>query len=296
VSARIDVKARLENGVDACMPTEARWIRLRYPGRCRSCGRELATGDRALHDRVARSVNCDRCVSPESEVPTTQPIETGTPGASARREYDRRRLARERRRRERWDAIGLGSIGAALTRLSTPHHERAWAIGAQGEERVAARLEKLLQGKGVALLHDRRVPASRANIDHVAIGEGGVTVIDAKHYKGKVRTETRGGLLRPRTEHLWIGGREQTRLVEGVRRQVDLVTAALERAGESVDVCGAMCIVDVDSLPLFSHIQVDGVPIDGPKHIARLARRPGLLSPEGVLRVAATIAQAFPPA
>jgi hypothetical protein len=57
-----------------------------------------------------------------------------------------------------------------------------------------------------------------------------------------------------------------------------------------------MGIVDVDSLPLVSHIQVDGVPIDGPKHIARLARRPGLLSPEGVLRVAATIAQAFPPA
>jgi hypothetical protein len=50
---------------------------------------------------------------------------------------------------------------------------------------------KLLDSRGVELLHDRRICGSRANIDHLAIGPGGVTVIDAKNYRGKVRTERR---------------------------------------------------------------------------------------------------------
>ena len=146
------------------------------------------------------------------------------------------------------------------------------------------------------LLHDRRIPASRANIDHIAIGPGGVTVIDAKHYRGKVRTEKRGGLLRPRTEHLLIGGREQTKLVVGVRRQVELVSGELERAGESMDVLGALCMLNVDGLPLFGPLAIDGFAIDGPKTIARIARRPGRFQPEDVHRVASAIAQVFPPA
>lgn len=272
------------------MATDARWIRLRFPGRCRSCGRDLAKGERALHDRAARALSCDGCAS------QIEPLEAGVPGASARREYDRRRLARERRTRERWDVIGLGGFGAAVARLNAPEHERVWAIGARGEERVAARLQTLLEGTGVVLLHDRRIPPSRANVDHLAIGAGGVTVIDAKNYKGKVRTETRGGLLRPRTEHLRIGGRDKTELVAGVRRQIDVVAAAVERAGETVDVRGALCMVNADALPLFSHLEVDGVAIDGPKRIAKLANRPGALTAHAVHRIAATIAQAFPPA
>jgi hypothetical protein len=46
---------------------------------------------------------------------------------------------------------------------------------------------------------------------------GGITVIDAKNYTGTVRTESRGGLFGPRTEHLVIGGRDQTRLIRGVQ-------------------------------------------------------------------------------
>ncbi len=37
------------------------------------------------------------------------------------------------------------------------------------------------------MLHDRRIPGSRANIDHIAIATSGVWVIDAKRYKGKVQ-------------------------------------------------------------------------------------------------------------
>ena len=144
------------------------------------------------------------------------------------------------------------------------------------------------------LLHDRRIPGSRANIDHIAIGPGGVTVIDAKNYKGKVRTKVRGGILRRRTEHLLIGGRDQTRLVEGLKRQVDLVRAALEPAGENVDVRGALCMADVQGLPMFGHPLVDGIAIDGSRHVARIARRSGGHSAADVECLADLLGRAFP--
>src|SRR5215212_8720249 len=92
--------------------------------------------------------------------------------------------------------------------------------------------------------------AAHSSPDHIAIGPGGVTVIDAKNYKGKVRTESRGGLLRPRTGHLLIGGRDKTALIEGVQRQIHVVAAAISPAGESLDVRGALCMVNTDALPL----------------------------------------------
>jgi hypothetical protein len=42
----------------------------------------------------------------------------------------------------------------------------------------------------VAVLHDRRIPGSRANIDHIAIAATGVWVIDSKRYKRKLQIAT----------------------------------------------------------------------------------------------------------
>jgi hypothetical protein len=250
-------------------------------------------GDRALYERSARAITCEGCAA-AAERPSVDVIERGTAGASARREHQRRRAMRVERGRASWDRVGLGSVGAGLAKLSEPHHERAWGSGAQGEERVAARLARLLDGHGVELLHDRRIPGSRANIDHLAIGPGGVTVIDAKNYAGKVRTEVRGGLLGPRSEHLLIGGRDRTRVVDGVKRQVELVRAALEHAGDLVDVRGVLCMADVDGLPMLGHPSVDGIAVDGPRHVARIARRAGSLTEADVARIASSLARAFP--
>jgi Nuclease-related domain len=269
------------------------WILLRYPGRCHGCFRQLPEGTRALHDGVTRALTCQSCAS---EIPAGTAIARGVAGASARREHRRRRARREQRPRDAFSPIGLGAIAAGLARLTEPQHQRAWARGAQGEEYVSRRLKGLLAGTGIVLLHDRRLPHSRANIDHLAVGPGGVTVIDTKNYKGKVTTERRGGLLRPRSEHLLIAGRDQTRLIEGVRRQVGVVLASLERAGETVDVRGALCMARSDGLPLLGHLTVSGVPIDGPKRVANLARRPGPLPAGHVQRVAHLLATALPAA
>lgn len=56
---------------------------------------------------------------------------------------------------------------------------KGWATGAVGEERLGARLDSLV-ARSIAVLHDRRFPGTRANIDHIAITTAGIWVIDAK--------------------------------------------------------------------------------------------------------------------
>jgi Nuclease-related domain len=108
---------------------------------------------------------------------------------------------------------------------AAPQRQRAWAHGAEGEAKLAQKLVRWTADEGVMLLHDRRVPGRRANIDHLAIGPAGVIVIDAKRYRGRIAVERRGGLLREHTEHLPVGGRERTKLVDGVLGQAARVRA-----------------------------------------------------------------------
>ena len=97
----------------------------------------------------------------------------------------------------------------------------------RGEQVVGARLDRLT-GDGLAVLHDRRIPRNRANIDHVVVSRAGVFVVDAKKYKGRPALRVEGGLFRPRAETLVVGGRNCSKLVDGVLKQVDLVRAALD--------------------------------------------------------------------
>jgi Nuclease-related domain len=180
-----------------------------------------------------------------------------------------------------------------LVFAGAPRHEESWRSGAEGEERTARRLDALLHGRGVVLVHDRRMPGSRANIDHLAIGPGGVTVIDTKRMRGKVRVRRGGGLFSESRDRLTIGGRDQTKLVEGVRRQVAVVTELL---GGGIGVVGVMYFIESDGLPLFSKPKLDGVRIAGPRGVARLARRDGPHSPSEVRDIAERLRIALPEA
>jgi hypothetical protein len=106
-----------------------------------------------------------------------------------------------------------------------------------------------------------------------------------------------GGLFAPRRAVLLIEGRDQTRLIDGVERQVAYVRAALRGLGElDVERRGALCFPNVDGLPLFRQLSVRDIIIDGPKPVSKLAARPGSLRPEDIDRVWRALAHRFPPA
>lgn len=222
------------------------------------------------------------------------PVDQGVAGRSALREHQRRRKDREDRAREKFGVIGVGVVKLA----GDPQSTRAWEQGAKGEAHVARRLGKHLAGSDVKLLHDRRVRGhGGANIDHIAVGPGGVTVIDTKRYKGKVSVERVGGLFSPRREILKINGRDQTKLIDGIEKQLEYVDAALRKAGHSgIELRGALCMADIDGLPLLGSLSVRGVLVDGSKRTAALSKRQGTLTPETIDAICRQLAADFPPA
>jgi len=177
-------------------------------------------------------------------VPGVQPEpsgpESGVAGASARREYERRKAKREERIRAQHPKIG----GLILAVSDDPQSTTAWSSGAKGEAALGARLDKHAS-ESIAVMHDRRIPGTKANIDHIVVTAGGVFVVDAKRYVDK-RPELRveGGILRPRVEKLMVGRRDRTKLVDGVLGQVERVRAVLGH--ESIEVSGVLCFIDAD--------------------------------------------------
>lgn len=263
-------------------------LRLRRPGSCLVCERELAVGQEAVWHRDLRQVTCLGCE------PGAPPVLEGEAGASALREYERRHRRREDHAREK-----LGGLGVLLARvIDEPASTKVWQQGAKGEVRTAARLAKHFDGTEVRLLHDRRIPGhGQANIDHLAIGPGGITVIDSKTHRGDVRVDHIGGLFAPRRAVLLINGRDQTRLIDGLERQIGYVRSALRDAGEpDVEIRGALCFPNPEGLPLFRRLTIRDIVIDGPKPVARMAARPGQLSSDAIERHWALLGRSFPSA
>jgi hypothetical protein len=188
---------------------------LQHEARCSDCGRPLPPGDEVVHDVSFAMVICLECVT----LDTSHTL--GTAGGGARREHARRLGRHQTKVRSQHPRLG----GLILTLADDPQHVRAWQTGAVGEEAFGARLSEASSPE-LMVLHDRRIPGSSANIDHLAVTPDAVWVLDTKRYKGKV--ETRGhGLLSRRPPELYIAGRNQTKLVEGVTRQIGIVRSRL---------------------------------------------------------------------
>ena len=225
--------------------------------------------------------------------PEQSEVFAGVAGASAQREYERRKNKRETRIREAHPRMG----GLILALSDDPQSTRAWATGAQGEERLGSQLDGLV-GDGVHVLHDRRIPPTRANIDHIVVCASGVYVIDAKKYQGQrpsLRIE--GGWIRARTETLIVGSRNRTNLVDGVHKQVALVRAALDANGLSaVPVGGMLCFVEADWPLIGGDFMIAGLDVLWPRRVASHIAKPGAVDVVTAERVYHALASSFPPA
>ena len=230
------------------LSTDNKRMKLRYAGVCRLCGTDLPARTDAIYERATKTVRCMECPSALSEGDAlvenaSAAIElalepgVGVAGSSARREYERRKAKDEEQLRQKWGKLGGIAVALSDEKQST----KAWAIGAVGEERLGARLDTLAS-ESIAVLHDRRIPGSKANIDHIAITAAGIWVIDAKRYKGRPELTIEGGILRPRVERVLVGRRDCTKLVDGVLKQVDLVRDVVG----DLPVTGVLCFVEAD--------------------------------------------------
>lgn len=275
--------------------SDVKVLSLRRDGAC-GCGRLLPKGTRAGWDRARKVVICELCLTAElSPTPTTEPtptreasvaVEPGSPGESLQREYERRMAVREARVTARFPRIGR----FLLTISGPAQTTKAFAIGAEGEREVASRLERDL-GSTVMFLYNRRRGTGReaGDIDILAIAPSGVWIIDPKKYAGrKVRSGRSGSVF-------VVDGRRRPHLVESMRRQLTVVTAAMVVAPDpQVPVHAAYCFVGAD-LP-WGRLVVDGVPALSMKGTVKQLRRPGPLGPNEQRALHGFLAERFPPA
>jgi hypothetical protein len=279
--------------VDA-VPDEKR-ISLRYPGTCSVCTAPLAAKTEAIYVRSARSVRCLECVAPSVEGLTVETAArlrdsptAGVAGASARREYDRRKASRERRVRAAHPRVG----GLMLALQRAPQSIRAWEQGAVGEERLGERLDSLTSAR-LSPLHDRRIPGTRSNIDHLVVTSETVWVIDTKRYRGRPKLKVEGGLIRPRVERLVVDGRDRTKLIDGALRQAGQVEEIV--AGFGVSVNAALCFVQADWPIAGGDFNARGVHIVWPARLAKLLVQE-IAGPVDVAAMRGLLARAFPAA
>ena len=271
----------------------ARMLKLRRPDVCTVCGVPLAAGCRASWDPTAHTVTCVECALAAVEAPgpgtLPHPLDQGRPGASAAREYRKRKRNREARTRKAHPRLG----GVLLALRREPRHEAAFRLGELGEKSTANFLERRTLSAPVMLLHDRRMPRARGNIDHLAIGPTGVFVIDAKNVTGKVRiTAPLLGAAK-----LLVAGRNRTSYLDGLDRQVLAVRRVLESAGRTdVPVHGVLCFTKQAEFPLLGVMRIRGHRVHHRWALARRLKKSGPLSGSTIEQLAHVLAVALPPA
>jgi hypothetical protein len=175
-------------------------------------------------------------------------------------------------------ALVLGGLAAVMAgwglRFRPSPDAVAWRRGAAGERRTA-RLLSQLERHGWVVLHDLAVPGSRANLDHLAIGPGGVFVIDSKQYRGRLQLDGSG--------QLWHGCYPLAPTLHAVSFEADQAAQVLPDPGVAV-----VPIVAVHGAQVpWGKVVVEGVPVVAARRLPSMLRAlPALLGPERVADLA----------
>jgi hypothetical protein len=170
---------------------------------------------------------------------------------------------------------GLAAVAAGWALRFRPSPEAiAWRRGAAGERRTA-RLLGPLEQLGWVVLHDLAVPGSRANIDHLAIGPGGIFVVDSKQYRGRLQLDGSG--------RLWHGRYPLAPTLQAVSFEADQAARVLPDPGVVV-----VPIVAVHGAQVpWGKVVMNGVPIVPARRLPSMLRQlPAALGPERVVDLA----------
>jgi Nuclease-related domain len=226
----------------------------------------------------------------------------GRPGRSAQARWRQLRAAE----RAAWTrtlpwrvavTLGIGAAGGVLGRMLAPRlglvlgglaavvagwrlrfrpstDAAAWRRGAAGERRTA-RLLGPLERHGWAVLHDLALPGSRANLDHLVIGPGGVFAIDSKQYRGRLQLDAVG--------KLWHGRHPLAPTVRAASWEADQAAQVLPDPGMAV-----VPIVAVHGAQVpWGKVVTDGVPVVSARRLpSMLCQLPVVQGPERVVWLA----------
>lgn len=122
-----------------------------------------------------------------------------------------------------------------------------WHAGAAGERRTAERL-RLLEREGWTVLHDRALPGSRANVDHLAISpHGRVYLPDTKRWSARRALAVNNG-------RLFHGTQDVTRRLSGLLHEAQAVAHLL---GVPVQ---PLAVMDGPPLPA-AGLSLNGLPV-----------------------------------
>jgi hypothetical protein len=127
------------------------------------------------------------------------------------------------------------------------------------------------------VLHDLAIPGSRANIDHLVIGPGGVFVIDSKQYRGRLRLDPSG--------RLWHGRYPLASTLQAMSFEADRAALVLPDPGVVVVVVPIVAVHGAQ-VP-WGKVVTDGVPIVPARRLPSMLRQlPAVLGPERVAGLA----------
>jgi hypothetical protein len=170
---------------------------------------------------------------------------------------------------------GLAAMVAGWALRFRPSQDAmAWRRGAAGQRRTA-RLLTPLERHGWAVLHDLALPGSRANLDHLVIGPGGVFAIDSKQYRGRLQLDAHG--------KLWHGPHPLAPTLAAASWEADHAALVLPDPGMAV-----VPIVAVHGAQVpWGKVVIDGVPVVSARRLpSMLGRLPVVLGPERVVWLA----------
>jgi hypothetical protein len=213
----------------------------------------------ALPTRSApeQTANTEQALAPSA--PT---LLNNRPGAAARA-----------RAQEERDAAPVRTVVARLLRVHTD--ERAWRVGADGEEKVAAQLTKL--GPGWHAIHAVPIGENGADIDHVLIGPAGVFTLNAKHHPG--------GKMWVAGDTVMVNGHRQP-YVRNSRHEASRASRLLTNGcGFQVRATGVIVPVSLDDLTIREEPH-DVLVINRRRLVRALSALPQILAPDVVDRVA----------
>jgi hypothetical protein len=186
----------------------------------------------------------------------------GNPGGEANRKYEQ--LSEELQRLH--EARSPLQKFLALLFSADAKEERQmenWRKGAIGELEIGHLLDRIASENDFVVLHDRAIPRSQANIDHILITPAGIFDIDAKNHTGLVRIEEGSLLDLNAVPTLYVGNRKQSSLVLGVKKQISHIEAALTKAKMSAPVFGMLAFYKAEFPIFFKPVEIDGVLING---------------------------------